>query len=142
MKCVRDGTGRKAGEAEEKRRDPKKGGNATVNGRGIGTERTGYWQARRGTRLSTRGALSKCGVDMYIEAGRVDTPEVTVEHVLEVIQAIMLSADRMVAAQRDHKTKASAITVSHSGCDNSVVLVEDAIDVSRAKPKIDLGVIL
>lgn len=92
--------------------------------------------------LDARRAFSNYCGRCHVEAGNVETLEVTTEHVLEVTEVTMSSADRIVVGERDRKIKVPVIIVSRGGCDNSVVSVEVILDVSRANADIDLGVIV
>jgi hypothetical protein len=139
---VWDGLGRKKGVGRLGRneRDPKKRRGKWYSERKIYTERKGVSTSQRdGQALAA--SLASVVVNAHVEAGRVDTLEVPVEDVLEIIEVVMLRADGIVVSECDGETKVPAIIISHGGSEVSIVLIENGLEVACTDANVDLGII-
>jgi len=120
----------------KKRRDPKEM---------LQVERKGYlYRTEVGIDDSERALhtlVASVVVDAHVERGGVDTLEVTIEHVLEIIEVVMLGARRVIVGEGDGKTKVPPIIISHRSGNIPIILIKHGLKVPSANPNVDLGII-
>lgn len=77
-------------------------------------------------------------VDAHIDRGGVYTLQVSVEHVLEIVEVVVLSASGIVVSTGDGETLIPSIVGSHSTGDISTALVIDHV-LEVASANADVG---
>jgi len=99
-------------------------------------------QAEHGYKRDDDGAGSASVViDTHVQAAWVDTLEVSVEHVLEIVEVVVLRADGIVVGERDGQSIVPSIVVAHGRGEIAIVLVEDSLEVPRANANVDFGIV-
>lgn len=92
-------------------------------------------------RLLAVTGLAGVVINAHVQIRGVDTLEVPIEHILQVIQIVMLSAGRVVVGEGSGETLVPSIVLSHGGGEISIVTIQDSLEILGSDADIRHGVI-
>ena len=73
--------------------------------------------------------LARVVIDAHVDATRIDTLQVPIEYVLQIIQVVVLRANRVVVRQRRRQSVIPPVVFPHRRSQVAVVRVQDGLEV-------------
>lgn len=101
----------------------------------------GNWKANDGDRACVDLWGASIMVDPHIQLLRVDTLNVPIEHILQVIQIIVLSAGRIVVGEGGGETGIPPVIFPHGRRQIPVIAIQNRLEILRSDTDVRLRVV-